>query len=102
MKTLLRTINLINPPFIKKKKMNELGELLLQQSPLIIALGVGIWHFTKEIKIKDKIINDKCKEIARVNAANIDIVKNNTKAMTKMLTLFNEIRNDIKDFKNDS
>jgi len=82
----------------------ELLYKLLEQTPLVIALVLGIWYFTKQIetqgKAHRKAIVAKDKEIAKMNESYLGIVTDNTAAMVKMLTLFDEMRNDIKDVKN--
>ena len=87
-------------------RLVEASDVIVVMVIIIIALGFTIYKLWGKIsnaeKAHKKLVAAKDKEIARVNSSNIEIVKSNTGAMTKMLILFDEIRNDIKDFKNDN
>jgi len=86
------------------ERVAELSNFLFLLCGIVFVLGAVVLAFWKKLndvnKEHKKEIAVKDKAIAKLNSANLETLKDNTAAMVKMMTLFDEIRNDIKDVKN--
>ena len=59
--------------------MEELMYKLLEQTPLVIVLVLGIWYFTKQIDTKDKaytkLVEDNAAALVKLSESNAKEVK---------------------------
>lgn len=85
-------------------RIAESSDLIVVFVVIIAALGYALrilWkRHVANVDSDKKAIIAKDEEIARLNTVNSDTLKDNIGVMTKMLVVFDEVRNDIKDVKN--
>ena len=92
-------------------RLANAADVIVVMAFIILSLGVVVRVLWKKIEAKDKDIlavtaahalaMAKEKELAKVqDIKNLEAVAANTAAMVQVSTMFNELRNDLKDIKN--